>query len=523
MKLIFLPICVFLTALLWSFIIPLWHTPDEQAHFSQVANLVERGRNPFGYEMDVTQETYISEHLLGTARDKNGNNKFTFHPEYKIEYTDSLTGKYEASISALANTNAKNTFVYQEATRYPLLYYIPAAWIYQYFYKQNIFTRVFATRIWSVLLFTLNICVVYKLGKLLFLKNKFLALTLAILVGFQPMMVFSNIGVTSDSLANLLFSFFLYLCLRLILTGLNIKNLMLLIITSIAVLNTKIQFIIILPALFILTLFLLFRDFKKEKRVYLAGMLILGSFLAILYLYIARFGPLIFTLESIAKFHLGSFIKFTREYTLPHTYREVLPWYWGVYDWLGVTYPRIIYRIINGITLVSITGFIIWFISVLRKRLWQDKNIQGIFFLLGISLFYFMAISVYDWLSWYKSGFQLGIQGRYFFPLISVQMLTILLGYKELLELLPQKWKLKYRGVMILGTLMPVFNLYGLCTIAIIYFEVSNVQRFLWQVSQYKPYFAKAPFLIPIFILYFLSLIIFLYNYIKFSRNEKHT
>ena len=510
---------LFLLAFSWLSIIPMWHTPDEQAHFSQVAYLVEMGRNPGGGVLDTTEEIYNSEQLLGTVRDKVGNNKFTFHPEYKIEYTDSLVGKYEASISALTSTNAKNTFVHQEATRYSPAYYIPATWIYQYLYNQDIFTRVFAIRIWSLLLFILNICVVYKLGELLFPKDKLLALTIAILVGFQPMMVFSNIGVTSDSLANLLFSSFLYLCLKLILSRINIKNLILLLITSFAVINTKIQFIIILPALLLLILFLLVRDFKKQQRINLIGKFILVFFLAILYLYITRFGPLIFALESITKFNIGSFIKFTWEYTLPHTYREVLPWYWGVYDWLGVTYPRIVYRIINGITLFSFIGFTIWFISVLRRRLWRNKKIQGIFFLLGISLFYFAAISVYDWLSWYKSGFQLGVQGRYFFPLISVHMLTIVLGFKELL---PNKWKLRHRGVVILGILMLVFNLYGIYAVSKIYYDVSNVQRFLWQVSQYKPFFAKAPFIITTFSLYFPSLIIFLYRYIKFPKNENH-
>lgn len=503
--------------LLWSFIVPLWHTPDEQAHFAQVAFIAETGRNPGGGTLDTTEEIYFSEQLLGTARDRVGNNKFTFHPEYKIEYTDSLIGKYEASIAALAQSDAKKKFVYQEATRYPKLYYMPATWIYKFFYNEDIFTRVFAIRFWSLLLFILNIYVVYKLGELLFPKNKFIAYILAILVGFQPMMVFSNIGVTSDSLANLLFSSFLYLCLRLILSNINIKDLTLLIITSLAVLNTKIQFIIILPALLLLISFLVVRDFKKQKQVYLFGLFILGSFLAILYLYITQFGPLIFTLESIAMFNLGSFVKFTWEYTLPHTYKEVLPWYWGVYDWLGVTYPRIVYRIINGITLVSIIGFTIWFISVLRRRLWRDKNIQGIFFLLCVSLFYFVAISVYDWLSWYKSGFQLGVQGRYFFPLISFQMLMFILGWTTLL---PNNWNIKQYALKILAGIMMIFNLYALYFVSSSYYDVSSMQRFITQASQYKPWIVKGLCFELLLLMTLSALMIFLIKFILYKENK---
>ncbi len=508
---------LFLLSFSWLSIIPMWHTPDEQAHFSQVAYLVEMGRNPGGGVLDTTEEIYVSEQLLGTVRDKVGNNKFTFHPEYKIEYTDSLVGKYEASISALTSTNAKNTFVHQEATRYPPAYYIPATWIYQYLYNQDIFTRVFAIRIWSLLLFILNICVVYKLGELLFPKDKLLALTIAILVGFQPMMVFSNIGVTSDSLANLLFSSFLYLCLKLILSRINIKNLTLLLITSFAVINTKIQFIIILPALLLLILFLLVRDFKKQQRINLIGIFILVFFLAILYLYITRFGPFIFTLESITKFNIGSFIKFTWEYSLSHTYREVLPWYWGVYDWLGATYPRIVYRIINGITMVSLIGFIIWFISILRRRLWRNKNIQGIFFLIGISLFYFIAIVVYDWLSWFQSGFQLGVQGRYFFPLISIHMIIIMLGW---VSLIPNRRSLRDAGLKFLGLLMIILNAYAFYFFSSIYYNVLSLQKFIIQASQYKPWIIKGMFLELLFLITLSVLIIFLMKFILYKENK---
>ena len=76
---------IFFVGLWWIVLVPLWHFPDEQAHFGQIAFIAEKGRNPDRSENDLTEEIYISEQLLGTARDKYGNNKFTFHPEYRIE------------------------------------------------------------------------------------------------------------------------------------------------------------------------------------------------------------------------------------------------------------------------------------------------------------------------------------------------------------------------------------------------------------------------------------------------------
>ena len=78
-------ITVTFNGFLWLLITPIWHTPDEQSHFGQVAFMAEKGRKPDGWDKyDLTNEILISERLLGTERDKFGNNKFTFHPEYRI-------------------------------------------------------------------------------------------------------------------------------------------------------------------------------------------------------------------------------------------------------------------------------------------------------------------------------------------------------------------------------------------------------------------------------------------------------
>src|SRR3989338_10863118 len=129
--------------------------------------MAKKGRKPDGWDKyDLTNEILISERLLGTERDKLGNNKFTFHPEYRIEYTDNIIGKYETRISALTNTDAKKIFVQEESSRYPVLYYIPAQIIYNIFYNQDIFIRVFFIRIWSLIVLIGTVFITYKLGKL---------------------------------------------------------------------------------------------------------------------------------------------------------------------------------------------------------------------------------------------------------------------------------------------------------------------------------------------------------------------
>src|SRR5688500_11506628 len=104
---------VFLKQVAFAAVTPIWHTPDEQAHFAQVAFFAETGQMPY-YPEDLNKEILISERLLGTERDERGNNKFTFHPEYRIEYTDSLIGRYEEEIKNLPK-KYRTEFVKQEA------------------------------------------------------------------------------------------------------------------------------------------------------------------------------------------------------------------------------------------------------------------------------------------------------------------------------------------------------------------------------------------------------------------------
>ena len=88
---LFFYLSLILTLLSWIFIVPIWHFPDAQAHFGQVAFMSQKWRNSEDAEYDLTEEIYLSEQLLGTARDNSGKNRFTFNPEYRIEYTDQLT------------------------------------------------------------------------------------------------------------------------------------------------------------------------------------------------------------------------------------------------------------------------------------------------------------------------------------------------------------------------------------------------------------------------------------------------
>ena len=505
-------ITIFVIGVVWIVLVPIFHTPDEQSHLGQVAFMVEKRRAPNSLDTyDLSEEIYISEKLLDTDRDKLGNNKFTFHPQYRLEYSEGIIGKYEANISDLAKTDAKKTFVHSESTRYPVLYYIPATIIYKFFYNQDIFTRIFFIRIWSLLLFLGTVYSTYKLGEHIRPKEKLFSYILAILVSFQPMMMFANIGVSSDSLGNLLFTLFLLSGVRIITQGVSPKNIAFLVMATILSIYTKPQFIIVLPIIFLLFLISGFQQIKNKKYFILSAFGILTFIVFILYQ--LRGGPSSIIIVFQNKLNLTNLAKFTFTYTLPHTIKEVMPWYWGIYDWLGITYSRSVHRIINRIVLLSLIGCLLSIKSILSYNFWRKKENQALLFLFTSAFLFFIAISFYDWLSWYSSGFQLGVQGRYFFPVISIHMIILLLGWEKLLLLFIPR--LRSFGLKILGTSMILLNLIGVWTISKTYYDLSSLFKFISQASQYKPWFTKGIFLTYLLIISVIVYIYFLFRLFK--------
>src|SRR3989338_3999490 len=99
--LFWLLLATFCKGMLWSGVVPLWHFPDEQAHFAQLQNIAE-GRFTRFSESFTSREISESEWLLGTFRYEKGNNLFTFHPEYNIPYANGFWGLAEERINSFS-------------------------------------------------------------------------------------------------------------------------------------------------------------------------------------------------------------------------------------------------------------------------------------------------------------------------------------------------------------------------------------------------------------------------------------
>ena len=516
-------IAIALKSILWSLLVPLWHTPDEQAHFGHVAFIAEGGElKRHGKYKDMTEEIYTSLDILGTKRDLQGNNKFTFHPEYRLPYSDNLEGPREQEIKNLKLETRQN-FAIRESAYYPHFYYQISGKIYKLFYQSNLFIRVFSVRLFWTLISLLVVYLSFRSTELIFPKNPLHSLTIAAMVGFHPMLSFVHSGVTSDTLHNLLFTAVLYFSLSILNSPSWLGFVGLTVSLGLGMINKQ-QFFI---ALLIVLPVILFQLIRKPKNTFKYLSILPLSLLLALVLAKNRTLQLlkIFTKGSLPYLQLKSSSNQVLPdhtllnhlvWTIKHTIREVVPWYWGVFNWLGVVLPKLTNRILNRLALVALVGLVIKVIKTIkRKKL--DQTTLGLIFLTWSALAYFSALTIWDWTFMKNNGFSFGIQGRYHFPVILAHMTLLFVGLKQIFNLFPKKLAnllTKALFVFFIG-----LNLVALHTVASAYYDLSSLNSFITQASQYKPFFAKGSWLVSLLSLFFTSLIVLITK--LFKSNEK--
>ena len=509
-------VAAFFNALSWMILIPVWQYPDEQAHFAQVQDLAELGYVPTGSN-NTSHEIALSENILGTSRDVSGNNKFTYHPEYKIDYSNNLYGLYESTLINLPKS-ARTTLVKYESTQNPPLYYVWASIFYRAFYKSDLFTRVYAARLASLLLFLPMICISFRIGHLIFSKSKILPLVLTSFVAFKPMLVFASTGVLPDPLTNLLFTMVVFLSLKLLFEGIKVSSSLALSIIIFLGLLTRQQFLIAVVVAVAPFIYHLIKSNFFKKSVFWQTLLFLILLLIIfknqIYYFVAsshfripEYSHFDFTLIFRKDFtdHLVQFAQ--------KSISQTLPWYWGIYKWLSLALPHIFYRIINRLILLSAIGIIIKFVLIIKSKK-LTKSDLAFLFLIYASIIYVLIFAIWDYFFVLRHGFSFGFQGRYFFPLITAHMTIILVGLLQLFKLLFKSYD-KY-ALLLTVILVIIFNNLSLFHVASYYYDTSSISTFIMQASQYKPLLLKGNTILIILTIAITLQMVFVFQFAKY-------
>ena len=491
----------FVVTLVVSFSTHIFEVPDENAHYATVHYLNDQGRMPTKDDLDThSLDLYKTEELMGTLE---GENKYSYHPEYRIEQIAGPIGKYETLINSLNTKESTSTYSGRRAAIYPPLYYQLAQPFYAVTSGGSLIDRLFHLRLLSVLLTAATVYYVYKIGSLI-TESDWGGVILSILYILYPMTTYVGGGVNPDNLHNLFTTIFIYLSLRAIYKGWNYK-ISLTIGTLVGLdLLTKPQAYILLPIL-LLVIIISYKQFNL-KKLFLTGVFITLPILTLAgYQEIPKIfnpdSPYVAESNEIIKGGSNNFVEFSKSYFRTHL-TEMPVWYWGVFKWFGLVLPKPIWWLATRILAIAALGI---FIS-----LWHDpkaKKISNItkfvIFSLGANIIYAAALFWFDWQFYQQFGRSLGLQARYYMPLLSTQLALIYLGIKSLTS------NVKYSNLLVTGLLLffLVMHLVGFYTQLTGYYDMGSLRVFVDQLSQYKPIYAKGDWWYLWFALYSLSII----------------
>ncbi len=502
---------VLIKQIVWISFIPLWQFPDEQAHFGQVAYMSSQNNSPTANSL-LNKEIFTSEQILGTQRDPFGNNRFTYHPEYNIPYSKGEMGYFEEEIINIPRTD-RDIFVISEATAYPPLYYFLASIFYKLI-PANLITSVFIARLLNIVYTVLLIILAYNTYSLIF-NSKSTIILGTLIVSFHPMLSFLQAGFNSDNIYNLLAAAIIYSCILLLKKGITLNHVILSAIITILALYSK-------PQSYILILFFLFpyartlwskRKSQTKLTLSIVLLTIISPFI-INYLSETAYFPEV----NIAKLanNPNIFWGFLKS-SLIQSYRQTLPWYWGIYRWLSLSYSINVYRVLNIASFVMLIGTLTFVYKTIIHKKYTFQFTALLFFLYSC-LTYFFVLTVWDFSFFLTKGFPFGIQGRYYFPLIVAQVGILLIGAQTLGNIKVGLGKILYST---LGIGIIILHEYAFIKVVTSYYPVNNLSNFFLIASQYKPFFFKSPFLIYILIIHALSLITLPKHYLSLILHER--
>jgi len=516
-KILFLLATTFIL-IFWQALHLPFEIPDEQSHFATVNFLVDQGRIQGEKEYDLSREQEQVEYIFGVMTD--GTNKYAHNPGHRIDYSTETVKKNVDLIKLLNTPVNRSTYTLHQGAVYPPLYYFLTGQFYRLNYASDIISRLYASRLFSTLLVVATTYVYYQIGMLIWSSTQ-MGYFFASLALFFPMTTYIGAGVNPDNLHNLLFSFFVYLCIRIIKGGLTYLDTFYLAVLLALDLLTKPQAYIMLPLTVVAVLLsnskLSLRVALKSVFLYFAVLLLGAGWHEIPKFYSGNPYITDSIVTSVSGISLSSYLKMI----LNKFTSELVVWYWGVFKWTTIIVPRLWWWSGIRLILLSIIGLVYLSYRSLRSKPFGFIHKVIIFAVVANSI-YVAALVYYDWNYYHLSGRSLGFQARYFMPLLSTQIFLIIEGLRSFTTK-------AYVNKLVLGLIFTYFltlQLVAVYTVASSYYETSNITSFIAQASRYKPLYFQSDFwyfwlgLYAVSMIYLATLIFIQISRVKLSTKQ---
>ena len=200
---------------------PSFQPPDEAAHYSYVASLVELHRRPYTDPLKPggshSAETNLA--LIYTAVG------IVEQPERRPPWTKYEEDEYEAQNETIAQRQPDLVGgAWTTVAAYSPLYYAPAAPLYAIAEDASVFTRLWLMRVASALMMAGTAVLAFLIGRELLPRVSYAGVVSGTAVALQPMLAQLGGAVNNDNLLILLGSLELYLLIRVLQRGLTLVS-----------------------------------------------------------------------------------------------------------------------------------------------------------------------------------------------------------------------------------------------------------------------------------------------------------
>ncbi|MBN1641397.1 MAG: DUF2142 domain-containing protein [Anaerolineae bacterium] len=439
----FLLLLTLLNGLLWSAAIPLWQGTDEDGHFAATQFVAEHLRLPGRDDVYRADELLLAAELADVR-------KLPYNPHLRQAFGGESDGPYEAELRALdpALRTSYALGAPGKLNHTSPLYYVLGAVAYRLVYGADLLVRVFAVRLFSILLTIGLVGVSYGLAAEAMPDRLGAALTVAAMVSFQPMISFIGSIVNNDILVSLLTTGAIWILVRIWWRGLTVARAIGLgVALGLGMLAKPLIAGLALPAALVLSV-AWWRRAGQRTQVVLLGLLSLAVALGLCGWWVVRSldlndGELY--MDEIKRGYrvIGEPFYDYRGRAGRHAidyYASIVGgvWgsYWAAFGWLDTPAAPLYYWLIDGVTLFGLAGLGYALYRMLCRHAWRQLGTT--FLLLTVVLAPVVMMQVYDYVYWVQNGGGRGLQGRYFFGEMAALLILVLTGW---LAVVPDRWQ----------------------------------------------------------------------------------
>jgi len=459
--------------IIFSGMYPLWEGYDEYAHFAFIQHVAEEKILP-------TYQDYLSNEIVYTFEKTPMSNSLRWNAFYVnnehllssySNYWDSFdineiqnNRKLISSQPLESRINSEPRVPIYEAQQPPLSYIVHVP-VYQLFYDQDILTRVFALRIFSVFITAAAAVVAYKTISLLF-DDRFIRVGSLMFIVFNPMFITNISRVNNEAVTIFLFSVFLYMMILYLKGKTNTMHVLVIgVIVGLGLL-TKSTF---MPAVLLVPIFIFLKhiqtDTVKPRISKLHSLKNLGLIFGVAipmvsWLYFERFTTGNFSgIEGVQGGNLGEYIPAILEIPWYWVYDTFFRTFWGMYGTSHIYAPDtffLIVIILMGISIACLGYGIAIRLKQQGSKIFRNWRYQSIFAVALSFPLILLGQLIFNLQYWVVDEKFLSV-GWYSFISFTAIAMVLLLGYRTIIINTKLK-RFKEESLLVALIILIIFN-----------------------------------------------------------------